>query len=66
MSGKTHIRRQRPVLGGRRALPALVIKEIERHVTKIAERHGVSKSFVIAVALADHFGITSQERYRGS
>jgi hypothetical protein len=31
----------------------------------LARRHNVSRSFVIAVALAEAFGIDEQERYIG-
>lgn len=55
------MRRQKPIPGGREALPACVLKEIRRAVEKEAMRHGVSKSFVIAVALAKAFGIKDQE-----
>jgi hypothetical protein len=56
------IRRQRPVKGriprAFGALPAL-----HRQIEQIAARFNVSKSFVIAVALADQFGIADQERF---
>lgn len=57
------IRRQAPIKGGRIPLPACVIKDISQEVERRAIRFGVSKSFVIAVALADAFGIEEQERY---
>lgn len=44
-------------------LGAGVIKEIKHRVESISIRYNVSKSYVIAVALADAFGITKQERY---
>jgi hypothetical protein len=56
-------RRQRPVKGGRLPLPSCVIKDIHREVEKRAHQYGVSKSFVIAVALADAFGIKEQETF---
>jgi len=56
-------RRQRPIKGGREPLPACVIKDIAIVVEQLARQHKVSKSFVIAVALADQFGITEQESY---
>lgn len=56
-------RRQKPIRGGREALPACVIKDIRREVERRAARYKVSKSFVIAVALADAFGIDEQESY---
>jgi hypothetical protein len=51
------IRRQRPVKGGREALPSCVVKELKRAVEWEAHHYNVSKSFVIAVRLADTFGI---------
>lgn len=60
---KTTIRRQRPVKGGRQPLPACVLKDISIEVERLAARFHVSKSFVIAVALADQFGVEEQERY---
>jgi len=56
-------RRQRPVRGGREPLPACVIGKIRARVQREASRFGVSKSFVIAVALAEVFGIEDQEKY---
>jgi hypothetical protein len=60
---KSTIRRQRPIKGGREALPSCVIKDIYQEVERLAHRHHVSKSFIIAVALADQFGIDEQESY---
>jgi hypothetical protein len=57
------IRRQRPIRGGRTPLPACVIKDIYAAVDRLARRHSVSRSFVIAVTLADALGIDEQERY---
>jgi hypothetical protein len=57
------IRRQRPVKGGRHPLPSCVLHSIAREVEKRAARYRVSKSFVIAVALADVFGVADQEHY---
>jgi hypothetical protein len=56
-------RRQRPVKGGRESLPSCVIKDISREVERLSREHRVSKSFVIAVALADQFGIAEQETF---
>lgn len=58
------VQRQRPVKGGRDALPSCVIHDIKDEVERLARKHRVSKSFVIAVALADAFGIDEQERYK--
>lgn len=60
---KTTIRRQKSVRGGREPLPSCVIKEIRNAVEREADRYGVSKSFVIAVRLAESFGIYKQEKY---
>lgn len=57
-------RRQRPIKGGRDPLPACVIRDIRHEVERLAKRHNVSRSFVIAVALAEAFGIDEQERYK--
>jgi hypothetical protein len=56
-------RRQRAIKGGRLPLPACVLKEIRAAVEVTAARYDVSRSFVIAVALADAFGIVDQESY---
>lgn len=45
------------------ALPACVLKNIWKEVDKQAARFGVSRSFVIATALAHTFGIDGQEDY---
>jgi len=57
------IQRQKPIKGGRQPLPSCVIKDISREVERLARQHHVSKSFVIAVALAEQFGIEEQETY---
>ena len=58
------IRRQRQVPGGRESLPSCVIGDIYREVERRAARYGVSRSFLIAVVLADAFGIgDEQERF---
>jgi hypothetical protein len=54
-------RRQRPVKGGREALPSCVLGEIKRHVEADAMKYGVSKSFVISVILAKAYKIAEQE-----
>jgi predicted transcriptional regulator len=56
-------RRQRSVKGGRLRLSPHVLKIIAKRVNEIARKHGVSKSFVVAVALADHFGVSEQEQF---
>jgi hypothetical protein len=60
---KSGIRRQKPIKGGRTSLPSCVIKDIHTEVSRLATKWKVSRSFVIAVALADQFGIDEQERY---
>lgn len=56
-------RRQAPVKGGREQLPSCVIGQIKDAVERTAQRYQVSRSFVIAVALADQFGIREQETF---
>ena len=58
------IRRQKPVKGGRLALPSCVIKDIYAAVDRDAKRFGVSRSFVIATALAEAMGVKIAEDYR--
>lgn len=55
--------RQKPIKDGRETLPSCVIKEIKDEVERLSTRYNVSKSFVIAVALADQFNIEEQENY---
>jgi len=57
------IKRQAPVEGGRESLPACVLAEIEMAVRAEANKHRVSKSWVIATILAYHFGIGEQISY---
>jgi hypothetical protein len=57
------IRRQRPIKGGRVPLPSCVLREIEHEVQRLARKHRVSRSFVIAATLADAFGVEKQEHY---
>jgi hypothetical protein len=59
---RSAVQRQTPVKGGRVPIGAGVIGEIRREVERLAARYGVSRSFVVAVALADQFGI-EVERY---
>ena len=54
-------RRQRPVKGGREALPSCVLGDIKRHVEADAMRYGVSQSFVISVILAKAYKMAEQE-----
>lgn len=57
-------RRQKAVKGGRSALPSCVLGRIKDRVERDARLFHVSKSFVVAVALAHTFGIEEQEEYR--
>lgn len=57
------MRRQRPVKGGRLPLPACVLRAIAREVEARARQFNVSRSFVIAVALAEAFDVRDQEHY---
>ena len=54
---KQVIRRQSPVRGGRVPLPACVIRKVWNEVSREARKHGVSRSWVIAVRLAVSFGL---------
>lgn len=56
-------RRQTPVRGGRQRMSAGLLKSIEREVNRTAARFHVSRSFVVAVALAQHFGVSEQETF---
>lgn len=49
--------------GGRERLSAGVIKGIDREINRAAARFKVSRSFVVAVALASHFGVSEQEQF---
>lgn len=60
------IRRQRPVKGGRHALPSCVLKEIAAHIEREASRYHVSRSFVIATILGHALHVAEQEDYRGA
>jgi hypothetical protein len=66
---KTHPRRQHPVKNGRgiwiRRIPraSCILPVIESRIEHTARKFGVSPSFVVAVALAEFFGIEEQERY---
>jgi len=62
MPRRSAFRRQKPVPGGRQPLPSCVLKSINREVEKRAAQFHVSKSFVVAVALAEAFGIKEQEK----
>ena len=61
MPAQTYRRRQRPVKGGRHALPSCVLGEILRAVEADAMHYGVSKSFVISCILARVYRIDTQE-----
>ncbi len=57
-------RRQRPVKGGRTALPACVLRAVERRVRQEAWRHHASRSWVVAYAVAKFLGVEGVEDYR--
>jgi hypothetical protein len=65
MSKTTTRRRQRPIRGGREQLPAAVEQRIWNEVERTARRFNVSRSFVVAVALADAMGVDldAEDRY---
>lgn len=58
------LNRQKPVKGGRKQLPSCVLKEIRIEVEKQSRMFKVSRSFVVATALAEIFGIKQQEDYK--
>ena len=66
------MRNQPRVKGGRLPVGSGVVKEVRAELERTARKFGVSKSFVVHVALADHFGIdvdsyiTSPSRVRRS
>lgn len=64
--GRLKALRSQPRLRGisRDPLGSAVLHEIREAVTREAFKHGVSRSFVVATILADHFGITEQADYR--
>ena len=55
------LKRQKPVIGGRDSLPSCVIKEIKREVEKDSHKFRVSKSWVVAVILAEHYKIQIED-----
>jgi predicted nucleic acid-binding protein len=57
------MRIQKRVRGGRKPLPATVLREIREKIEQLARRHKVSKSFVIATILAEALHVKSQEKY---
>lgn len=57
------MRHQKRVGYTRPQLGACIIKEINERVNYTAIMNNVSRSFVIAVALAEYFGIDKQERF---
>jgi hypothetical protein len=54
------VRRQSRIQGGRSWMASGTVREIELAVSREARRYGVSKSFVIANALAFVFGIETE------
>lgn len=63
---KSKQRHQPRVKGGRARVTPSLLHEIDFEVAKMANRFSVSKSWVIAVALADTFGIKDQADYHES
>jgi hypothetical protein len=57
------VRRQKPVKGGRQMLSAGFIAALEAEIERTAKRFHVTRSFVIAVAVADSLGIEEQETF---
>lgn len=55
--------RQRPVSGGRPPLPSCVLQEIWVGIDRLARKHKVSRSWVIATILAEALGIKEQIPY---
>lgn len=56
--------RQKAVKGGRPALPSCVLNEIWHEVDRTAKKFKVSRSFVVATALAEFFKVDEQEDFR--
>jgi hypothetical protein len=48
---------QARVKGGREGLSAAVLESIKHALTKTANQHGVSRSWVVSVIVADFYGI---------
>lgn len=48
----------------KRQMSSRLIGDIRKEVETTARKFDCSKSFVIAVALADYFGIKNQENYK--
>lgn len=57
------MRIQKPTKLPKRNMSCRGVQRIERAVEQTAAKFDVSKSFVIAVALAEYFNIKEQERY---
>lgn len=64
--GRFKVLRSQPRIKGtsRDPLGSAVLHDIREAVTKEALKHGVSRSFVVATILADHFGIIEQADYK--
>lgn len=59
------IRHSQPrVAGGRDPLPACVLHDIWRDVERDAVQYGVSRSWVIATILGEHYGVMEQASFR--
>lgn len=58
--------KHQPRIKGQRRTPqnTALLRDIEREVKATARHFGVSRSFVVAVALADYFKVGLQPRFR--
>jgi hypothetical protein len=56
--------RQPPVKGGRQPVSSALLREVERAVRREMTRWNVSRSFVIATAVAHALGVEEQPDYR--
>ncbi len=54
---RLHRRHQPPVRGGRDPLPSCVVGSLYHRVDEDARRNNVSRSWVVAAILGDHYGI---------
>lgn len=62
---KSKVRTQKPQRGGRKRVSSSVAQAIEKALLAEMARYGVSRSFVIANALAFTFCIDDVDDYRG-
>lgn len=64
MSNNEKVRRQSPVRGGRSPMGTAVIGPLETAIRREQVRFKVSRSFVIATAVAHSLGVDAQEDYQ--